>query len=100
MRHSWRSGDIGRTASICSIGMNTSAEQNSEITNQSSPSENGVDSIESKCTVAPPSSTAIAAAPTPTSATRRLRPRRIDTVPSTNAATSPTNSRLRANCSV
>ena len=77
-----------------------SAEKNSEITNQSSPSENGVESIASKCTVAPPSSTASAALPTPSIATRRSRPRRIAKVPLVKAATSPNSSRWRAKVSL
>ncbi len=80
--------------------MNTSAENNSDSTNQSRPSENGVERIASKRTVAPLSSTASTALPTPTRATRVSRPRRMDSVPSTNASASPTSNRWRAKDSV
>ena len=79
-----------------SIGTKMLVEKNSDITNQSSPSEYGVDSISLKCTVAPPSSTASAAEITPVNAMRRLRLRRIASVPIANAAIKPISSRLRA----
>src|SRR5947209_7945926 len=50
VRHSGRRGDIGLTAIIRSIGMNTTAEITRLIRNQSRPSEKGVCSIGSRRT--------------------------------------------------
>ena len=100
MRHSGRNGESGRTASMRSIGMNTSAEKNSDSTNQSRPSENGSGRMASNSTVAPPSMTATAAEPTPSMATRRLRRRSTAIVPSTKAPAKPTSSSRRTKPSV